>query len=141
MSEFELDPRLAGDSVALADIGAIHVRAMATAPWPWLVLIPRHPEAVELYDLPPAINAELWALAYALGPILKREFGGDKLNVGALGNVVSQLHLHLIVRQVGDPGWPSPVWGRNEPELSPEATAERQQRLHQCLGALAGQAL
>lgn len=141
MSEFELDPRLAGDSVALADIGAIHVRAMATAPWPWLVLIPRHPEAVELYDLPRAINAELWALAYALGPILKREFGGDKLNVGALGNVVSQLHLHLIVRQVGDPGWPSPVWGRNEPELSPEATAERQQRLHQCLGALAGQAL
>ena len=50
MSEFELDPRLAGDSVALADIGAIHVRAMVNAPWPWLVLIPCHPEAVELFD-------------------------------------------------------------------------------------------
>lgn len=136
MSEFELDPRLAGDSIALADIGAIHVRAMVNAPWPWLVLIPRHPEAMELYDLPPAINAELWELAYALGPVLKREFGGDKLNYGALGNVVSQLHLHLIVRQVGDPGWPSPVWGRNEPELTPEQAAERLLRLQHCLRVL-----
>ncbi len=126
MSDFELDPRLAGDSVALGDIGSIHVRAMATAPWPWLVLIPKHPEAVELHDLPAPINAELWALAYALGPILKREFGGDKLNIGALGNVVSQLHLQ---------------WGRNEPELGAEAAAERQQRLHQCLCALAGEGL
>ena len=141
MSDFELDPRLAGDSVAVGDMGSIHVRAMATAPWPWLVLIPKHPEAVELHDLPAPISAELWALAYALGPILKREFSGDKLNIGALGNVVSQLHLHLIVRQVGDPGWPSPVWGRNEPELGAEAAAERHQRLHQCLCALAGQAL
>lgn len=136
MGEFELDPRLAGDSVALADVGAIHVRAMASAPWPWLVLIPRHVEAVELFDLPPAINAELWALAYALGPVLKREFGGDKLNYGALGNVVSQLHLHVIVRQVGDPGWPSPVWGRNEPELTPESAAERLLRLQHCLRVL-----
>ena len=136
MSEFELDPRLAGDSVALADIGLIHVRAMASAPWPWLVLIPRHPEAVELFDLPLAIDAELWALAYALGPVLKREFGGDKLNYGALGNVVSQLHLHVIVRQVGDPGWPSPVWGRNEPELTPEGATERLLRLQHCLRVL-----
>lgn len=136
MSDFELDPRLAGDSVALSDIDAIHVRAMANAPWPWLVLIPRHPEAVELFDLPPAISAQLWALAYALGPILKREFAGDKLNYGALGNVVSQLHLHLIVRQVGDRGWPSPVWGRNEPELAPKHVAERVLRLQHCLRLL-----
>ena len=133
MSEFELDPRLAGDSVALADIGAIHVRAMVNAPWPWLVLIPCHPEAVELFDLPAALSAELWSLAYALGPILKREFGADKLNYGALGNVVSQLHLHVIARRVGDPGWPSPVWGRNEPELTPEQAAEHLLRLQHCL--------
>lgn len=131
-SEFELDPRLAGDSVALGDIGRIHVRAMANAPWPWLVLIPRHPEAVELYDLPAAAGAELHALVLELARVVKHAFAADKINIAALGNVVSQLHVHIVARQVGDPGWPSPVWGRNEPELTAGQAEDRLQRLHFC---------
>lgn len=133
MSEFELDPRLVGDSVALGDLGAVHVRAMANAPWPWLVLIPRHPEAVELYDLPEAIGSELQATTLRLARAMKRAFGADKINVAALGNVVSQLHVHIVARQVGDPGWPSPVWGRNEPELTANQAEQRLLQLRNCL--------
>lgn len=133
MMGFELDPRLAGDSVALGDIGSIHVRAMASAPWPWLVLIPRHPEAVELYDLPEAIGAELHAVALRLARSLKQAFGADKINIATLGNVVSQLHVHIVARKVGDPGWPSPVWGRNEAELSSDHVEQRLLQLRNCL--------
>lgn len=133
MSRFELDPRLAGDSVALGDLGEIHVRAMANAPWPWLVLIPRHPEAVELYDLPEALAAELQAVTLRLARSLKQAFAADKINIAALGNVVSQLHVHIVARRVGDPGWPAPVWGRNEAELSADQAEERVLKLRNCL--------
>lgn len=133
MSRFELDPRLAGDSVALGDLGEIHVRAMANAPWPWLVLIPRHPEAVELYDLPEALAAELQAVTLRLARSLKQAFAADKINIAALGNVVSQLHVHIVARSVGDPGWPAPVWGRNEAELSADRAEERVLKLRNCL--------
>jgi len=133
VSEFELDPRIVGDSVALADLGSIHVRAMAHAAWPWLVLIPKHPGAVELYDLPEAVGNELQITTLRLARALKQAFAADKINIAALGNVVSQLHVHIVARQVGDPGWPSPVWGRNEAELSSEQAEERLLQLRNCL--------
>jgi diadenosine tetraphosphate (Ap4A) HIT family hydrolase len=133
MSEFELDPRIAGDSVALGDIGSIHVRGMVGAPWPWLVLIPRYPEAVELYDLPEMVASELQATTLRLARALKQAFVADKINIAALGNVVSQLHVHIVARQVGDPGWPAPVWGRNEAELSANQAEERLLQLRNCL--------
>jgi diadenosine tetraphosphate (Ap4A) HIT family hydrolase len=133
VSEFELDPRLAGDSIALGNIGCVHVRAMANATWPWLVLIPMHPEAVELHDLPETVGNELHATTLRLARALKQAFAADKINIAALGNVVSQLHVHIVARQVGDPGWPSPVWGRNEAELSADQAEERLLQLRNCL--------
>ena len=134
---WQLDPRLARDSVEIADIGLIHVRAMASTAWPWLLLIPRHPGAVELFDLPAPLQTALWSLTVETGVALKREFGADKINVGAIGNIVSQLHVHVIARQVGDPGWPAPVWGRSETPLPVDAVADRLLRLRALVAQIA----
>ena len=129
MNNWTLDPRLARDSVELAMVGAIQVRAMAGAPWPWLLLIPHHPDAVELFDLPSALQLQLGQLTVHLAERMKAEFAADKINIGALGNVVPQLHVHVIARRHGDPGWPGPVWGRMEADLTAEQIETRLLRL------------
>lgn len=124
-----LDPRLNEGSAALGSIGAVQLRAMYRAPWPWLLLIPRQPDAIEMFDLVEPLRSRTCRLALELSAALKREFMADKINIGALGNVVAQLHLHIVARSVGDAGWPGPVWGRNEPPLSEADQATRLQRL------------
>ncbi len=110
-----IDPRLAGDSTAVCDLALCHVRLMRDARFPWLLLIPQRKNAVELVDLPTddqtailtdinAACAALRAIAWPTGPI-------EKLNVAALGNMVAQLHIHVIGRRSDDPAWPGPVWG------------------------------
>ncbi len=115
MSAWELDPRLADSSAALGSVDAIQIRALHSQPWPWLLLIPRQPNAVELFDLAEPLRSQIHFLALRLGAALKSEFQADKINIAALGNVVPQLHLHIVARNIDDPGWPGPVWGRSEP--------------------------
>ena len=106
-----------GTSHAVGELALCHVRLQDDARYPWLVLIPRAPDAREIEDLHPLNRARLIDEIVLAGEAV-RAIGGaldlavDKLNVGALGNVTPQLHLHVVGRRVGDPAWPGPVWGQ-----------------------------
>ena len=121
---FVLDPRLAADSVFIADGPLSQLRLMDDARFPWLLLVPRVQNAEEWVDLDGGqqrlLLAELnqaAALLRALGPC-------DKLNIGALGNIVRQLHVHVVARRENDAAWPGPVWGSGPRAAYPEAMRE-----------------
>lgn len=123
---FQLHPQLAADSVVLADGPLSRLLLLQDARYPWFVLVPRRAGIREIYELDDADQARLLAESVQLGRAAMAAFGGDKLNVAALGNLVPQLHLHHIVRYTGDAAWPGPVWGRH-PAL-PYSPAQRHAR-------------
>ncbi|HYC05558.1 MAG TPA: HIT family protein [Azospirillaceae bacterium] len=108
---FHLHERLAADTVPVADLALCRVLLMRNALWPWLILVPRRPGAVEIHRLNATDQALLMEEIAVASGVLEREFRPDKLNVGALGNMVPQLHVHIIARTRADPAWPGPVWG------------------------------
>jgi diadenosine tetraphosphate (Ap4A) HIT family hydrolase len=111
VSDFVLDPRLGADSVFIADGPLSQVRLMDDARFPWLVLVPRVADAVEWIDLDGAQQRLLLAEINQASDAIRTEAGVQKLNLGALGNIVRQLHVHLVGRHEGDDAWPGPVWG------------------------------
>jgi diadenosine tetraphosphate (Ap4A) HIT family hydrolase len=113
MSEagFILDPRLQADTCRIASFPLCEVLLMDDARFPWLILVPRRPGAVEVADLSDADQAALWREVTRAAAALRTVMPCDKLNLGALGNVVRQLHVHVIARLEGDAAWPGPVWG------------------------------
>jgi len=123
---FVLHPRLAADTVFVADWDLSRVLLMNDARYFWLVLVPRKDGATEITDLTPAERATLMEEAARAGAILKQD-GAEKLNIGALGNLVPQLHLHVIGRRKGDPAWPGPVWGHSP--AVPYEPAEKARRI------------
>lgn len=108
---FVLDPRLAADSLFIADGPLSQVRLMNDARFPWLLLVPRVADASEWIDLDGGQQRLLLAEINQVSQLLRGEAGVHKLNIGALGNIVRQLHIHLVGRHEGDPAWPGPVWG------------------------------
>ena len=112
MSEFVLHERLAADCLVVGDWPLCRVLLMNDSNYPWLILVPRRPNLREIYQLDANDRAQFLAESCALGEALMQQFAGDKLNVAALGNMVPQLHIHHIVRKVGDAAWPAPVWGK-----------------------------
>jgi diadenosine tetraphosphate (Ap4A) HIT family hydrolase len=122
MSEgFSLDPRLAADSVLVADGPLSQLRLVDDTRFAWLVLVPRLPGAVEWLDLDGAAQRLLLAEINLAGQLLRALGPVHKLNIGALGNVVRQLHVHVVARQEGDAAWPGPVWGSGPALRHPEA--------------------
>lgn len=115
MSGFVLDPRLEQDSVFIADGPLSQVRLMNDARYPWLLLIPRVADASEWIELDGGQQRLLLAEVNQVGALLRNEPGVEKLNIGALGNIVRQLHIHLVGRHDGDAAWPGPVWGNGSP--------------------------
>ena len=113
---FELHPRLAADTLVVGDAPLSRVLLMNDAQYPWAILVPRRVEAREIYLLDERDQQQLWRESAVLSRALMTAFGGHKLNVAALGNVVPQLHLHHVVRMSADPAWPGPVWGRLPPQ-------------------------
>lgn len=112
---FRLDPRLEADSVFVADGPLSQLRLVDDARFPWLVLVPRVAGAVEWIDLDGASQRLLLAEINQAGNLLRQHFAPiDKLNIGALGNVVRPLHVHVIGRREGDAAWPGPVWGAGQ---------------------------
>ena len=98
--------------------------------YPWFILVPRREEVSELFQLDADDQLRLWNETTRLAEVLKDSFGADKMNVATLGNVVSQLHMHVIVRRREDAAWPAPVWGRHPAQpYSPEQVAEVMARL------------
>ncbi|MBE7247198.1 MAG: HIT domain-containing protein [Actinomycetospora chiangmaiensis] len=110
-SDFTLDPRLAADTVEVGDLTLCRVLLMDDARFPWLILVPRRPEISEITALSEADADSLWREVRIAARVMQALSNPDKINVGALGNVVAQLHVHVIGRFRSDPAWPGPVWG------------------------------
>ena len=119
---FALHPTLARDTVEVARLPLCRVLLMNDRRFPWLILVPERDSVREIYELPSEDRAELVEEIARTSEVLQRLFQPDKLNVGALGNVVPQLHVHVVARFAADPAWPGPVWGSGPAE--PYADAE-----------------
>lgn len=106
-----LDPRLAADTHAVGDLKISRLLLMDDARFPWLILVPRRAGLRELIELPRADQHILLDEINRCAQLLHSLKKPDKLNIAALGNVVAQLHVHLIARYTDDAAWPQPVWG------------------------------
>lgn len=111
MDGFTLDPRLAADTIAVGDLDLCSVRLMDDSRFPWLVLVPRRDGLSEITDLSEADSAALMSELRLAVRVMGELSKPDKVNVGALGNIVAQLHVHVVGRFLSDPAWPGPVWG------------------------------
>lgn len=113
-SEFDLDGRLEADSSFIADGPLSQFRLMNDARYPWLVLVPKVSNAGEWIDLPEPQQQILLSEINTAAKILRAQFSCEKINIGALGNIVRQLHVHVIARTSEDEAWPGPVWGQGK---------------------------
>ncbi|MBW8284576.1 MAG: HIT family protein [Rhizobium sp.] len=111
LDKFLLDERLARDSDLLVNLGLCELRLINDSRWPWLVLVPKRPGVSEVFDLTPLDQAVLTFEQNTVAAALKSATGATKINVAAIGNIVRQLHVHVIARKEGDANWPGPVWG------------------------------
>lgn len=126
---FALDPRLQQDTLHLGDFPLCRLLLMNDASYPWFILVPRRQEVSELFQLDEADQRSLWRETTLLAALLKDVFKADKMNVATLGNVVSQLHMHVIVRLRSDAAWPAPVWGRQPVPYTEDGVKEVRDRL------------
>ena len=113
---FQLHARLAEDSVHITDLPLSQLRLARDARFPWAILVPARPGLSELTDLTPEDQRQLLAEIVMVSRALQRLHHPDKINLGALGNLVPQLHFHVIARFRGDAAWPGPVWGAGQAE-------------------------
>jgi diadenosine tetraphosphate (Ap4A) HIT family hydrolase len=120
-----LHPQLEGDAGAVGDLPLSRLLLANDANYPWLLLVPRRAGASEIIDLSESDQIQLAAEIAAVSRALKAVAPCDKLNVAALGNVVAQLHVHVIARRRSDPAWPKPVWGAVSPRDYDPAARER----------------
>lgn len=132
---FALDGRLAADTCHVASLPLCDVLLMNDARFPWLILVPRRPGLSEIADLPEADRTTLWQEVDRAAAALRAYAPCDKLNLGALGNIVRQLHVHVVARREGDAAWPGPVWGSGPAQ--PYAPEERDQLVERLRLALA----
>ncbi|TAL91744.1 MAG: HIT domain-containing protein [Rhodanobacter sp.] len=112
---FALDCRLAADTRLVASLPLCDVQLMNDSRYAWLVLVPRRGGLTEIAELTDDDQAELWREVNLAGRALRAVAPCDKLNLGALGNIVRQLHVHVVARCEGDVAWPGPVWGHGTP--------------------------
>ena len=124
MDGFVLDPRLENDSTSVMVTGLCDLRLSRDARWPWLILVPRRADITEIFELTPLDQVLLAFETDLVAKALKEITGAAKINVGALGNIVRQLHVHVIARSEGDANWPGPVWGFGKAEPYEDATRD-----------------
>ena len=111
MTAFVLDPKLQADTIEITTLPLCLVRLMNDRRFPWVILVPARPGVSELIDLDAADRARLIEEIALVSTVMRDLFRPTKLNVRALGNVVAQLHLHVIARFASDAAWPGPAWG------------------------------
>jgi diadenosine tetraphosphate (Ap4A) HIT family hydrolase len=121
---WSLHPQLENDTTPVGDLALCRVLAMNDADYPWLILVPRRASAVEIVDLG-ADAARLMDEILLASRVLKAVTRCDKLNIAAIGNVVPQLHVHIVARRKDDPLWPKPVWGLAQPRPGDAAAFAR----------------
>ncbi|RUL78288.1 HIT family protein [Dyella choica] len=110
-ADFLLDPRLQADTQHVVSLPLCEVLLMKDARFAWLILVPRQAGCAEILDLPESARDLLWQEINQVAAVLREVVPCDKLNLGALGNIVRQLHVHVVARREGDAAWPGPVWG------------------------------
>jgi diadenosine tetraphosphate (Ap4A) HIT family hydrolase len=113
MENFTLDPRLVADCIVLGDMRLSRLLALNNSLLPWFILVPRR-SAIELFELEREDQLLLLEEINLLSRFVKEHFGSEKLNVAAIGNIVSQMHVHVIGRKTTDFCWPNVVWGTRE---------------------------
>jgi diadenosine tetraphosphate (Ap4A) HIT family hydrolase len=133
-ASWSLHPQLAQDCVVVGDLPLCHVLLMNDANYPWLVLVPRRPDLVEIIDLDQQGRQALMSEIALAAEALKRLTACDKLNIAALGNAVAQLHVHVIARFREDAAGPRPVWGQVPPRPYDESGAALITTLQRALG-------
>ena len=130
---FALDKRLEGDSHLAVTHKHIQIRLADDTRYFWVILVPaitldnKSTFVSEIHDLPALVAADLWSLSGHISKWLQAHTKADKINIAALGNVVSQLHVHVVARHQSDPAWPAPIWGHRA--MDPLETSERDRRL------------
>lgn len=118
---FTLHPRLAADTTVLGDLPLCRVLLSKEALGPWLILVPRKDNLTEIHHLPEDEQFQLMRESSAIATLLENDYQADKINVGALGNLVPQLHVHHIARFKDDIAWPGPIWGNTKGTQREEA--------------------
>ncbi|MEM9234080.1 MAG: HIT domain-containing protein [Pseudomonadota bacterium] len=113
---WQLDPRIAAEAKAAMDLPLCRVLLRNEARFPWLVLVPRRAEISESFELDAADRAQLWAEVDQAAAALKTVTGAEKINIAAFGNMVPQLHVHIVARTSEDPAWPGSAVGWATPE-------------------------
>ena len=113
VEDFRLHPQLANDCHVIGDMGLSRALLLDDSRYPWVILVPVRADIREIYQLAAEDRQRLLEESCRTGEFLMREFAGEKLNIGALGNLVPQLHVHHVVRSHTDPAWPGPVWGHS----------------------------
>jgi diadenosine tetraphosphate (Ap4A) HIT family hydrolase len=111
MTGFVLDPKLQADTIEITTLPLCLVRLMNDRRFPWVILVPARPDVTEIIDLEAADRSRLIEEVALVSRVMRDLFRPTKLNVGALGNVVAQLHVHVVARFASDAVWPGPVWG------------------------------
>lgn len=111
MSEFSLHPQLESDTLLIGDLALCRMLLMNNASFPWVISVPKIPDLIEITDLNEANRQILMQEICGISHAMKAHFNADKMNIATLGNMVSQLHIHIIVRYKNDMSWPNPVWG------------------------------
>ena len=133
---FALDQRLQQDTLTIGDFPLCRLLLSNDSNYPWFILVPRINGISEVFQLSVIDQQKLWNETTTLAQLLSEGFGADKMNIGALGNVVSQLHVHVIVRKRDDMAWPAPVWGKHPPRpYTEEQVAAIRARLRKLLPA------
>ena len=137
MTAFILDPQLAADTTPICALTLCDALLMRDARFPWIILVPRRAGPTELFELDVKERAILIEEVAAASRALKLSSGALKINVGALGNIVRQLHIHVVARRKGDAAWPGPVWGYGARAPYPAGAAEAlASQLRAALGAM-----
>ncbi|MCE6078135.1 HIT domain-containing protein [Agrobacterium vitis] len=111
MEPFRLDERLARDSQSILQLPLSDLRLSRDSRWPWLILVPRRNDVAEIFELSKDDQIQLLHEQVQVGAALKTATGATKINIAAIGNVVRQLHVHVVARFENDPNWPGPIWG------------------------------
>ena len=113
--KFKIHPQLAEDSHELFAWQSSYLRLHKNATLPWLIIIPIS-EQIEFHDLPADLQIEVTLISQVASNHFKQQLGVEKINFAAIGNVVQQLHIHVIGRHKNDPLWPNVIWGNKLPD-------------------------
>ena len=111
---FTLHPTLERDSIAIVEDDDLALRLINDARFPWVIIVPKVSVVTQLHDLSDPMFDKTMALARHVGRVMTTAFTADKINTAAIGNMVPQLHVHVVARRLDDEAWPSPIWGKGE---------------------------